>query len=93
MALEDLPYNELRDKAFTLAESRHDIPFFLDLYNHTSAMNNASAEGGSLGDISGTLIDIVTGAREVFTEEYVGELEPLFIARFATYLREHGVNE
>lgn len=90
MAYEDLPYDELRDKAFALAEKRHDVGFFYDLYRHTPALNAVATEGGSLGETSGTLIELVKGAREAFGSESVGEMEPLFVARFATYLREHG---
>lgn len=89
MSYEDLPYEELRDKAFALAERRHDVGFFYDLYRHTPAMNAMSTEGGSLGETSGSLIEIVKAAREAFGSESVGEMEPLFVARYATYLREH----
>ncbi len=89
MDYEDLPYDELRDKAFDLAEKRHDVGFFVDLFNHTPAMQSASTEGGSLGDISGTIIELVRAARETFGEEQVGDMLPLFVANFATYLREH----
>ena len=89
MSYEDLPYDELRDKAFELAEKRHDVRFFYDLYGHTPAMTAMADEGGSLGEISGSLIEIVAGARQAFGEESVGDLQPLFVARFATYLREH----
>lgn len=89
MSYEDLPYTELRDKAFALAEQRHDFGFFYDLYRHTQAMGAMASEGGSLGDISGTIIDMVTAARETFSEESVGDMAPLFAAKYATYLREH----
>jgi hypothetical protein len=87
--LEDLPYDELRDRAFAVAEDRRDLGFFVDLFNHTPAMHNASDEGGSLGDISGSLVESVRAARQIFGHESVGDLEPLFRARFATYIREH----
>ena len=86
---EDLPYDELKDKVFKVAEERHDIHFFYDLYKHSPSMQAAQAEGGSLGDISGTLVDVVSAARETFGQEQVGALEPLYVANFATYLREH----
>lgn len=89
MSYEDLPYEELRDKAFALAESRHDVGFFYDLFRHTPAMTAMATEGGSLGETSGSLIELVSAAREAFGSESVGELEPLFVARFATYLRDH----
>jgi len=86
---EDLPYEELREKAFAVAEKRHDLGFFYDLYRHTPAINATAAEGGSLGEIGGTILEMVSGAREAFGEERVGDMEPLFVAKFATYLREH----
>lgn len=89
MSYEDLPYNELRDKAFAVAEKRHDVSFFYDLFAHTPAMTAMADEGGSLGEISGSIIEMVRAARETFGEESVGDLQPLFVARFATYLREH----
>jgi hypothetical protein len=87
--LEDLPYDELRDRAFAIAEKRLDLGFFVDLFNHTPAMHDAADEGGSLGDISGSLVESVRAARQVFSGASVGDLEPLFRARFATYIREH----
>ena len=86
--LEDLPYDELRDRAFAVAEEKHDYGFFVDLFNHTPAMLDASTEGGDLGAISGSLVETVRAARQVFSSESVGDLEPLFRARFATYIRE-----
>jgi hypothetical protein len=88
--LEDLPYDELRDRAFDLARERHDIGFFVDLMNHTPAAAAMATEGGGLGDIGGSISDVVLAAREIFSAEGVGDLEPLFVARFATYIREHG---
>lgn len=90
MSYEDLPYEELRDKAFALAEKRHDLHFFYDLFRHTPAMNAMASEGGSLGETSGSIIEMVKAAKETFGHESVGEMEPLFVARYATYLREHG---
>lgn len=88
--LEDLPYDELRDRAFALAEKRHDVGFFYDLMAHAPAIGAVSDEGGSLGDISGSFLAIVEGAREMFGHDRVGDREPLFVARYATYIREHG---
>ena len=88
--LEDLPYEELRDRAFHLAEERRDLGFFIDLFSHTPAMNAVADEGGSLGEIGGSIIETVRAARQAFGAKSVGESEPLFRARFASYLREHG---
>lgn len=89
MEYEDLPYAELREKAFDLAEQRHDLGFFYDLFRHTPAINATAAEGGSLGEISGSILELVSAARETFGEEQVGDMQPLFVANFATYLRKH----
>ncbi|MEI6621087.1 MAG: hypothetical protein WCP28_04200 [Actinomycetes bacterium] len=89
MDYEDLPYDELREKAFALAEKRHDVGFFYDLYRHTPAINATADEGGSLGDIGGSILELVSAARETFGEENVGDMQPLFVAKFATYLRQH----
>ncbi|MEI8082930.1 MAG: hypothetical protein WCI74_13920 [Actinomycetes bacterium] len=89
MDYEDLPYEELREKAFALAEKRHDVGFFYDLFRHTPAINATADEGGSLGDISGSILELVSAARETFGEEEVGDMQPLFVANFATYLRQH----
>ena len=86
--LDDLPYAELRDRAFSRAEHRADLKFFLDLLAHTPAMTAMADEGGSLGEAGGSLIDTVRAAREAFEDE-PGELEPLFRAVFVDYLTRH----
>lgn len=90
--LDTLPYAELHERAFRLAQHRRDVGFFIDLYNHTKAMHAAATEGGSLGDLSGSLIDMVEATREALSQVPDPDLEPLFRARFVTYLREHEGN-
>ena len=87
--LEDLPYDELKSRAFSIAEHRLDLGFFIDLMKHTPALGAAATEGGSLGDIGGSLSDTIAAAHQAFSSDGVGDLEPLFRARFATYIREH----
>jgi len=87
-SLDQIPYPELRDRAFHKAERRLDVKFFLDLMAHTRAMEEMADEGGSLGDASVSIIDSVKSAREAFTDE-PGELEPLFRAVFVDYLTRH----
>lgn len=88
---EDLPFDELRHRAFHLAERRVDIGFFTDLFSHMPGMVAIEGEGGDLGAIGGTFIETVRAVREMFGH---GELDPtteaLLRARFATYLRDHG---
>lgn len=89
-ALEDLPFDELRHRAFHIAEHRLDIGFFTDLFGHMPGMTAIEGEGGDLGAIGGTFIETVRAVREMFGH---GELDPsaeaLLRARFATYIREH----
>ncbi len=89
LAYEDWPYEDLRDEAFERARSRHDLQFFIDLMAHTPALAATADEGGSLGEIGGSLIETVEAARQVFSSTGVGDLEPLFVAVFSTYLRQH----
>jgi hypothetical protein len=85
---EDWPYEELRDAAFERARQKHDLSFFVDLMAHTPALAATADEGGSLGEISGSFIETIEAARQAFAHQ-PGEMEPLFRAVFATYLREH----
>ena len=85
---EDWSYGDLRDAAFERARKNHDLQFFIDLMAHTPALTATADEGGSLGEISGSFIESIEAARQAFRAD-PGELEPLFRAVFATYLREH----
>lgn len=88
-SLEDLSYEALREKAFSIAEHHLDIGFFIDLMSHTSAIASVADEGGSLGDISGSLVETIRAARQIFGDASLGEQEPLFRARYIEYIREH----
>lgn len=85
---EDWPYEELRDAAFERARHHLDVGFFVDLMAHTPALTAAADEGGSLGEIGGSLIETFEAAKQVFSRD-PADMEPLFRAVFATYLREH----
>lgn len=88
--LEDLPFDELRQQAFHLAEKRLDIGFFTDLFSHMPGMVAIEGEGGDLGSIGGTFIETVRAVREMFgNADFSPETEALLRARFATYIREH----
>ncbi len=86
---EDWAYEELRDTAFDRARHHADVGFFLDLMRHTPAMAATVDEGGSLGEISGSLMEVIEAAAEAFRKHASPELEPMFRAVFATYLRSH----
>jgi hypothetical protein len=90
-ALEDLPFDELRERAFTYAEHHLDIGFFTDLFSHMPSMVAIEGEGGDLGAVGGTIIESVRAWREMVGNNPLDETtEALLRARFTTYLREHG---
>ncbi|HEY5888062.1 MAG TPA: hypothetical protein VIT24_10075 [Acidimicrobiales bacterium] len=86
---EEWPYEDLREAAFERARQRHDLQFFIDLMAHTPALTATADEGGSLGEIGGSFIETIEAARQAFSHSGVGDLQPLFVAVFATYLRKH----
>jgi len=89
-ALEDLPFDELRHRAFHLAEKRMDIGFFTDLFGHMPGMVAIEGEGGDLGSIGGSFIETVKAVREMLGDDKLDpNTEALLRARFATYIREH----
>jgi len=88
--LEDLPFDELRHRAFHLAEKRLDIGFFTELFTHMPGMVAVEGEGGDLGSIGGSFIETVKAVREMLGDDQIDEnTETLLRARFATYIREH----
>jgi len=89
--LEDLPFDELRDRAFHIAEHRLDIGFFTDVYSHMPGMVAIQGEGGDLGSTGGTIIESIKAFRQMFGDspEIDPDTEALLRARFATYIREH----
>lgn len=90
-ALEDLPFDELRHRAFHVAEHRMDLGFFTDLFGHMPGMAAIEGEGGDLGAVGGTFIETVRAVKQMLGDKELDETtEALLRARFATYLREHG---
>ena len=90
-ALEDLPFDELRHRAFHVAERHVDLGFFTDLFSHMPGMVAIEGEGGDLGAVGGTFIETVRAVREMWGNQNLDPTtEALLRARFATYLREHG---
>lgn len=89
-SLEDLPFDELRHRAFHLAEKRLDLGFFTEVFSHMPGMVAIEGEGGDLGGIGGTFVETARAVKQMFSG---GEIDPttesLLRARFATYLREH----
>ena len=91
VVLEDLPFDELRDRAFHIAEHRLDLGFFSSVFSHMPGMVAIQGEGGDLGSTGGTIIESIKAFREMFGDspELDPDSEALLRARFATYIREH----
>lgn len=88
--LEDLPFDELRHRAFHIAEKHVDIGFFTDLFSHMPGMVAIEGEGGDLGSMGGTFLETVRAVREMLgSADLDPTTEALLRARFATYIREH----
>lgn len=91
VALEDLPFDELRQRAFKRAEHHLDVGFFTDLFAHMPGMQAIEGEGGDLGAVGGTFWESVRAWREMVGDRELDETtQTLLRARFVTYLREHG---
>ena len=90
--LDALTTEELRQRAFSLAEHKHDVGFFWDVVKHLPESGALASEDGSLGNITGSLIETVQAAREVFGGhlDQLGAAEPLLRAKFIDYLGTAG---
>jgi len=91
-SLDDLSTEELRDRAFALAEHRHDLRFFWDLARHLPQAGVLAAEDGSPGHVFGSIETAVEGFRELFGDADLGDVEPLFRIRFIDYLKTHSAS-
>ncbi len=70
VALEDLPFDELRQRAFKRAEHHADVGFFTDLFSHMPGMVAIEGEGGDLGAVGGTIIESVRAWREMVGDKH-----------------------
>ncbi len=86
--LDALTTEELRQRAFDLAEHRHDAGFFWAVIKHLPESGALASEDGSPGNIIGSLIETVQAARELFGGhiDELGDAEPLLRAKFIDYL-------
>jgi len=87
--LEALSTEELRHRAFALAEHKHDVRFFWDIVKHMKASSDIASEDASSGNLTGSIAESVRVVRELTNGE-LGEDEPLLRARFIDYLRRKG---
>ena len=85
--LESLSTDELRRRAFSQAEERHDVGFFWEIATHLKAAHAIAGEDGSSGAITGTIAEAVAIVRELSGRTPLGDDEPLLRARFLDYLR------
>ena len=86
--LDQLSTEELRDRAFAVAEHRTDVGFFWDLIKHLPATASLEGEDGSLGGLSLGIAETVELVREMLGSD-LGDFEPLIRARFVDYLTRH----
>jgi hypothetical protein len=84
-ALDALPTEELRERAFAKAWHHHDLNFFVTVIRILPASEDTGQLDGSLGSFGASLSDIVSIWRE-FTGHGYGENEPMIRAEFIDYL-------
>jgi hypothetical protein len=84
--LDALSTQELREKAFALAEHKRDVGFFWGIVTHLRASESIGSDDGSAGGLG----ESITGAIELVTEllgRHDGSIEPLLRARYIDYLQ------
>lgn len=85
--LDAMTTDELRHKAFSVAERRLDVGFFWDLLKHLPASASVARDDSFSGAPAA-----VSDALELFREfrgDHLGDAEPMIRAKFLDYLREH----
>ncbi len=80
-----LPTDELRERAFDIAQKRRDVSFFWQLFEHLPTPGDGS--DGSLG-LESSVDDAVALWRESTGHAY-GDREPLIRAAFIDYVLKH----
>jgi hypothetical protein len=83
--LDALPTEELRERAFDIAQKRRDVSFFWRLFEHLPTPGDGS--DGALG-LQSSVEDAVALWRESTGHGY-GDQEPLIRAAFIDYLLKH----
>jgi hypothetical protein len=86
--LSQLPTEQLRRRAFELAEQRHDVGFFWDLIKHLEPSHDFAREDGSSGHVTGGIAEAIEAVRELLGGN-LGDNEELVRARFINYLSSH----
>ena len=85
--LEALSTDELRHKAFHVAERKLDVGFFWDLVKHLPAAGDV-ARDDSFSSAAAGVSDLIELFRE-FGGHNLGDAEPMIRAKFLDYLSTH----
>lgn len=86
--LDALSTEELRQRAFRVAQHRRDLRFFWDLFTHLPHADDAEQLDGGGGSIGPSIEDAIGLWRE-FTGHSYGEQEQVIRASFIDYLLTH----
>ncbi len=86
-ALEALSTDELRHKAFGIAERRLDVGFFWDLLKHLPASGEV-ARDDSFSSAAAGVSDLIELFRE-FGGHNLGDSEPMIRAKLVEYVLAH----
>jgi hypothetical protein len=84
-ALDALPTNELRERAFGKAEHAHDVGFFWDLVKHLRSSESIGSDDGSAGGLGEGISGAIALVRDLLGR-HESEAEPLLRARYLDYL-------
>jgi hypothetical protein len=87
--LDSLSFDELRHRAFHIAEHRLDVRFFWDLLEHLPSSQELSTEDASAGNIGGSIEETIALAREFLAGDVGDPEKELLRARFIDYIRTH----
>ncbi len=87
--LDALSTEQLRHRAFDLAERKKDVGFFWEIIRHLSPSDDIAAEDASSGNITGSLAELAELVRQM-AGSGLGDSEPLIRARLIDYIRRGG---
>lgn len=85
-ALDALPTDELRERAFSKAEHAHDIGFFWDLVKHLGASDEFGSDDGSAGGLGESISGAIGMVRELLGRPDDESDPSLLRARYIDYL-------
>ena len=86
--LDQLPTDELRQRAFAVARERHDVRFFWSVLRHLPNADEAAALDGAPNSVGPTVDEAAALWRELTGHGYE-ESAPLLRAAFIDYLMKH----